>query len=633
MTLIRPQVPHHPQPVRATPARLALAGLLSLLLILVGAPALAHTTPFTVTVTVDSAPAGADQPGTFTISSTEPTVTKFRYGWGFAGTEVAATGTTVRSATVTLDAPHYGTDFLAVAAVAEDGHEARATLAVSVPEPAGPVGWWFLEAYPGVTQTQALADQQAAFRGDTPLTGTNITWADDTRLIGGQTSAFNGTSAYLSAAPQVMDTSTAFSVATWVRLTDKSADRAVAGKEASGYESFGLGYRKQTDRWTVVMPSKTSGPGITWSVAQSTTPARLGLWTHLATSYDPVAQTLQLWVNGVLEATATGVTGFNDPQGEFRLGNVHTWWWHGNLAGARVYDRTLTAADFTGLLEAEPGAGQTDRLGLLHPVQVADFFGAGMSCYEATDDPDLCVARDGTPFYRRFLLTPGTLMGDGQSGEGIVFDGTHWVEDPYDPHYGEATQEYGRSQKQTGDWGNWVWQDTPIVRTDQSFTLSVWTKLDPAQGAQTIVSQEAAGQSGFTLSYRPDNGGQWVFRHRDDATDPSSTAATTLVAPAVDPTRWHHLVVTLDVPNRQLKLHVNGVPAQTATMNAAWQPWAATGPVLMARSTTPAGPAEWLHGTIDDLEFYHGALAEKWVLNLYRQQVIAPPPPPSASGS
>ncbi|MEH1016978.1 LamG domain-containing protein [Micromonospora sp. CPCC 206060] len=620
MTLIRPQVAHHPQPVRATPARLALAGLLSLLLLLVGAPALAHTTtPFTVTVTVGSAPAGVDQPGTFTISSTEPTVTKFRYGWGFAGTEVAATGTTVRSATVTLDAPSYGTETIVVIAIAEDGHEAHATLDVTVPGPFPAVGSWELEAYPGVTQAKALADQEPMKRGDTPLTGTGITWADDTRLIGDQTPAFNGTSAYLSAAPQVMDTSTAFSVATWVRLTDKSVDRAVASKEASGYESFGLGYRKQTDRWTVVMPSKTSGPGITWSVAQSTTPARLGLWTHLATSYDPAAQTLRLWVNGVLEATATGVTGFNDPQGEFRLGNAHTWWWHGNMAQARVYDRVVTSGDLNGLLEPEPGAGTRDEPGLLHPVKVGAWNAEGaVACYEESDDPDLCVAPDTSIFDRRFRLTKGTHIEGGRRGDvALTFDDTHWIDDPSDPHYGETTQEYGWSQKRTGEWGNWVWEDTPIVRTDQSFTVSTWVTLDPTRGAQTVVAQETAGYSGFTLSYRPDNGGQWVFRLRDNATDPTATVA---VAAATDPQYWHHLVAVLDTANRQIRLYVDGVLAQAVTMNSGWQPWAATGPVLLARSTTPAGPAEWLHGKIDDLEIYHGVLADKWVQDLHEDQ-------------
>ncbi|MEK8104043.1 LamG-like jellyroll fold domain-containing protein [Micromonospora sp. M12] len=141
-----------------------------------------------------------------------------------------------------------------------------------------------------------------------------MTWASDVRLAGGQTATFNGTSSYGQASGQVVDTSKSYSVAAWVRLTDKSADRTLVAKDASGWASLYFQYLKSADRWVAQMPSATSGT-TTWWVARSTSVPQTNVWTHLTTVYDAVQDTLNLYVNGSLESTVTGVVGFNDATG------------------------------------------------------------------------------------------------------------------------------------------------------------------------------------------------------------------------------------------------------------------------------------------------------------------------------
>ncbi|MGW4466170.1 LamG domain-containing protein [Micromonospora sp. NPDC004704] len=592
--------------------------------VVLGAPTLALADPPPsnlvppVTVTIDSLPAGPGRPATFTISSTEPTVTKFRYGWTARTNEVAAIGTTVRSATVTIIVPHYGINTLYVSAVDNNYNEGYSSIDLTVPSPASPTALWSLQAYPGATRAQALHDQSAVL--DTPLTGVNIGWADDVRMIGAEAVDFDGQSSYLSASPAALDTSGTFAIAAWVRLSDKSQDRTLVSKDSSGLDSLSFGYRKDINRWSVQMPSKAAAPQIKWAKARSTSIPKLGLWTHLATVYNTADQTLKLYVNGILEGTATNAVGFNDPQGEFRLGRSESTWWQGNLADVLVYDRALSEVDFFGQRASDPYSGGVDASGLLHPLTVGTWDFVGTYCYEQLDEPYSCDELDYSMFGRHLQLTQGTSGASPGNRDGLWLDGVHWIDDPTDPYYGLATKEYGWSQTNIGEDGNPVWQDSPVLRTDQSYSVSVWGTVDPGQGAQTLVSQDSNGFSAFQVAYRPDNGGEWVFKVRANADGPTDTKTTYAVAPAPDPTVWHHLVGVLDATRSQVRLYVDGVLTQTVNLNQAWKPWQASGSLLVGRATTPSGPTEWLHGGLDDLELYQGALSDTAVSTIFDRQ-------------
>ncbi len=502
------------------------------------------------------------------------------------------------------------------------------TAANAVPSVTSPVDWpappravWGLETYPGISQPEAaLADQQPAL-DDTPLTGTNIAWQDGARFLGGRTVAFDGRSSYLSASPAALNTAGSFSLAAWVRLTDTSADRTLASKASAGRATLSVGYDKVSDRWQVRMPSKI-GRGGKVSVARSTSAPRVGLWTHLAVVHDAAGHTLTLWVDGVAEATVSSVTAVDDPAGEFRLGRGDTGWWQGNVALVRVYDRPLVVQDFTGWFASDPVSGGFNSPGLLQPWLVGRWdFQAATSCYqEENTDPTLCSAPDSTAFDRRLALTQGSLVtADDRGGTSLVLDGSHWIDDPSDPHYGEATHEYGRSQINRGEPANPVWQDGPVLRTDQSYTVSAWVRLDPARGTQTVVSQDDGDTSAFRLGYDPADGGQWVFGVTGGMDGSATTYAT---APATGLDRWHHLVAVLDATHRQVRLHVDGQPAGPVGLNVAWRPRQAAGSLLVGRSSTPAGPDGWLYGELDDVGVHQGVLSDADVQRLFDEESI-----------
>ncbi|MFI7609582.1 LamG domain-containing protein [Micromonospora sp. NPDC049366] len=497
--------------------------------------------------------------------------------------------------------------------------DAKPRAATTVHLPSAATARWGLEAYPGITQAQALADWQPAIGGDTPLTGANISWKDDARSIGVQTVGFDGASSYLSASPSALNTAGTFSLTAWVRLADTSASRIFASKASAGQATLSVGYDKASNRWQVQMPSKT-GKGGKVSIVRSISAPPVGLWTHLAVGYDATARTLTLWVDGVAEATLGNVTAVNDPSGEFRLGRGDNAWWQGNLADVRVYDRVLVGQDLTGWFADDPASGGFNEPGLLRPWQVGDWgFEAATSCYEENLDPTLCSAPDSTAFGRQLALTQGSFVDSGHRDLALTLDGTHWIDDPSDPHYGEATREYARTQHNVGEAWNPVWQDGPVLRTDQSFTAAVWVRLDPTRGAQTVISQDDTDRSAFWLGYEPDNGGQWVF---GVAAEADGSATTYAAAPATGVDQWHHLVVVLDATQRQARLYADGTLAQTVGMNAAWQPRQAPGAMLVGRSTTPEGPDGWLYGQVDDLGVYQGKLSDADVQRLFTEQKV-----------
>ena len=87
----------------------------------------------------------------------------------------------------------------------------------------------------------------------------------------------------------------------------------------------------------------------------------------------------------------------------------------------------------------------------------------------------------------------------------------------------------------------------PTVRTDASFSVAAWVKLDSVDGTfRTAVSQEGTSLSAFYLAY---NGGirKWTFV-MPAASSAGSTSIESESAQPVVAGRWTHLVGTYDPP-------------------------------------------------------------------------------------
>ncbi|MFY1656130.1 LamG domain-containing protein [Micromonospora sp. WMMD1274] len=587
-----------------------------------------------VTATVTTTPGGPGEKGVFALSSNTSTVVKFRYGWTFPPTtEVTATGTGVRTASVTLTAPKYGENILFVSAINSAQTEGQGSVGFIVDRPAPPTNWWKLELRPGVTQTQALTDERIEATIATPLSPAGVTWSPGLRLPGASSPAFNGSSSAVNYHQSVVNTTESFSVAAWVRLSalPASEDNVAVSQDGTSAAGFQLGVRMAgsplTPRWAFVMKDTPDQASTTRSAAgvAALTSADVGKWTHLAGVFDRPSGKMLLYVNGTLVGDADRAAAPWAATGVFSIGRgfnaAPAKWFTGSIADVQVYDRVLVAQDFTGSLATdaypfnEPGMVSAPR------TSAWDFKNA-YPCYEAGTDPSssACRVSEAGDYSRRLALTDGSWVGYGQRNKALLLDGTHFVEDPSDPHYNQVTQEYGRAQDNLGDEATPNWSDGAVVRTDASFTVSAWARVEAATGRQTVLSQDhGSGYSGFDLQFRDTSGGQWAFTVRAAATN--TTAITTAATTAVDPTEWHQLTGVLDAERRQIRLYVDGELKATTAMVSAWQRWNATGPFVVGRSDQPAGFTDWLTGGVDDVVAYQGAFTDGGVRELYNTQV------------
>ncbi|AGZ46088.1 LamG domain-containing protein [Actinoplanes friuliensis] len=608
------------------------------------------TVPKPPELTVKTSPTLPGTAATVQLSSPNKDVTKFAYGWDDTPLRtVAATGTTTKTATVSLTAPRYGgLTFFAYAIDITQNNGNNAQVEFTVGRPTEAFARWKLETYPLVeTPAKAMADANPAAAGDTPLvpdsTAPDVTWAADAHLIGGSAASFNATAnspfgALKSTA--ALDTSKSFSVAAWLRLGDVDDYRTAVSKDGAAMSVFRLQYRVDRNAWCFSVRAKDE-PGSELTGACSVAPAVRGKWTHVAGVYDDAELKLRLYVDGVLVSDftppatwlATWAGGWN-AKGAVVVGRAldtkYTGpvdWFHGEIADVQLFDRALVPADLLGQRADDLNSNLVDEPGIMRPIQVGqwDFDAAGW-CYQA-GVPDTCTAPDASAFDRPLTLTPGIETGEGVRDAGLVLDATHWASDP-DPLAGTPTQEYGFSR------------DLPVLRTDQAFTVAAWVRLDDSLGTETVVSQDTAGAgfSGFDVRYES-TGSKYVFAMRNTAT--ATTQASSVSVAVEDPTVWHHLVAVFDPGLRELHLYVDGGgqpdlddPAANrhavAAANTGLVPWQATGSLVVGRSDQPAGFTHWLSGSVDTVTAWQGELTAAAIQTLYDSE--APQADPASAG-
>ncbi|HEX5200356.1 MAG TPA: LamG-like jellyroll fold domain-containing protein [Actinoplanes sp.] len=406
----------------------------------------------------------------------------------------------------------------------------------------------------------------------------NVAWAPLGRQADTKAGAFRGTSSYADT-KLALNTGKSFTISAWVRLTDKSADRTVFTRDASGFASLYFQYQKSTDRWLAQMPSATSGDSILWFNATSDEAPKVGVWTHLAAVYDAGASGLQLYVNGDPQGRADEVTPFHDPDGASWIGRSGVSWFAGDIADVRVWQRVVDDAEVKG--EASPNAAtviwQFEDQSL--PTTATD---------SSLRDPDAPGTFTGGVTWN----TEGHPNPDGDSG-GIDVD------------RGAITLDGATGAVTT----------RARVRTDQSFTVAGWARLTDTARDQTVVSQYGAHASGFQLGY---GATCKCWRFTLPATDGTNPATTVAQGAAAAAGTWTHLTAVYDATAATATLYVDGTPVPSVTVAA--QTWNAAGQFTVGRTLRNDASTEYFAGDIDDVYAYQEVLSAEAVDNLGRKE-------------
>ncbi|WP_199034600.1 LamG domain-containing protein [Glycomyces salinus] len=106
----------------------------------------------------------------------------------------------------------------------------------------------------------------------------------------------------------VLNTDESYTVAAWVRLNDTSTDQVVIAQNDAQSAAFSLEHRSD-GTWAMTVPSDTADSSP--ATASSQTSSTPGEWFLLVGVYDLAKGEVRLYVNGELEATATGAVGFD----------------------------------------------------------------------------------------------------------------------------------------------------------------------------------------------------------------------------------------------------------------------------------------------------------------------------------
>ncbi|GHJ42960.1 hypothetical protein Cs7R123_03020 [Catellatospora sp. TT07R-123] len=512
-------------------------------------------------------------------------VTSYTYGWTSPPTTtvtVAAGGTLP----ISMTPPKYGLN----------------TLYVYAKDPAGTPGpttsYTFLVAGPSAPVAQfPLTDLRGAGYSDTVGGGTltlsgSPTWVADGRIIGATSAHFDSYAAGTKTVA-ALDTSKSFSVTAWVRLSGIAAGNMTAvGQDGTSAGGFFLGvrYSGATPKWSFTLPD-TSASGSTVAVyaPAALTTADVGRWVHLTGVYDAAEKKQRLYVDGVLAQETARPAAPWQATGPLSIGRG--WWsgaaaeaWQGEIADVRVWNRAVVAQDLLGT-NADAPNGIPAQAGVLAPAEVGNWdFSGGLDCY-----CDSVV--DGAYFGRPLTLDAG------------------WANTPPTSSFVQPGHD-GNDALQLDGAAGLAATSGPVLRTDQSLSVSAWVKATALTGAEQVVLSQG-GQPGPAARLMVTTDGKWAFTITDHDGAGNLTWHSAVSNSSVQTGAWVHLVGVFRAGTGEALLYVNGVE-QTVKGTGA-KGWHTIGPLYVGSN---AGLNSFLGGTVDQVKVFQGALTAREAANL-----------------
>ncbi len=219
-----------------------------------------------------------------------------------------------------------------------------------------PIAQWNFDEGQGTAAADANGKNAGTLTGAAGW-GTGIVGAHSLKLPGRSDSS-------VDVARPVVDTTRSYTVTACVKLNRTSGYQTFVSIDGERISGFFFQFRDDTNEFALTVPSSdsTSGPS---AIANSQVAPDPNVWYHLAGVYDASAQTVSLYVNGVLQETvpcksawrATGHTAIG--RGKFNGNEVD--FVDGEIDAVRVYDSPLSAPSVLSLARADLPAALLNR--------------------------------------------------------------------------------------------------------------------------------------------------------------------------------------------------------------------------------------------------------------------------------
>lgn len=513
--------------------------------------------------------------GHFTMDSPSDDVVAYTYG--FIGGPYGTVRAEQPGGAVTI--PYLplrrGVQILTVHAIDRAGRSSgQSTYDFNVKEGHAPAAQWKLADAAGATSavaetgTDARAGSGVTFAGAAPE-GTGLTTT--AHLDGGD-------QAFLTPDAPAVNTGGTFAVGAWVRPERTDRDMAVASQGANGSSGLALGLRAGDAHpvWSFTVGGQEISGGV----------PETGEWAHVLGLYDAETGLAQLYVNGHETGTKTRVTPAATTDA-FRIGQgpgVSAW--QGDIGDVRAYDRVVVPTEAAELGYRTPrllghwsletaSDGVSPEQGGGAPLKL----GSGATIHRGPDGsciPDLDPDCPDVPY---------ALVGDGH----LQLDG----ETAY-----AATQQ-------------------PVVDTGDSFTIGAVVRLADSEPAHpmTVLSQAGEHTDTFKVRYEPSQHAWQLVMPVADEEGAAETVVSQIEAADGGEGQGHRLAVVYDDATDTIKLYLDGYTNAAATA-AFPNGLHSFGPLQVGRGHTADGWGEYLHGDVDEVQAYAGALRDRDIIGL-----------------
>ncbi|WP_433019522.1 LamG-like jellyroll fold domain-containing protein [Kribbella sp. CA-294648] len=163
------------------------------------------------------------------------------------------------------------------------------------------------------------------------------------------------------------------------------------------------------------------------------------------------------------------------------------------------------------------------------------------------------------------------------------------------------------------DGTNYAATTTPVISTDESFTVGAWVRLDALDTHQTLVAATGANSTGLRLRYSPTYQ-RFEFGMAAQDTADSATHWTS-GGPVPTAGTWYFVAASYNLRTKLMRLYVDGEEVGSGAGPAG--PWKAAGPLTIgAHDTTTGTPSHHLKGRIDDVVVWHSTVSAKAIKNM-----------------
>lgn len=383
--------------------------------------------------------------------------------------------------------------------------------------------------------------------------------------------AFDGTSSTcLQAGAPIVETTKSYTIAGWVYV-DAAPSTETAVMDVTGESTSNLKLLLSTGGLWGVSMREMDGTTETTAVKAPPEATQFGAWTHVAAVYDAAAVRLRLYVNGTLMGSKTA-PGAWEATGTFSVGCgiKSTGSTFGNLTGsvddAVIFQQPLTDEQIDELMT---GKGIPAALQAWYPLRYDD--------------------------------TPGAIPGADYSGRGADL-----VAMPENPAW--AADQHGRASSALRlDGSTCPTAGEVPVRTDDSFSVSAWVRLDPEGTHFHDRIFEFHGDQYFSAmaKYNTTNSG-WSFALAG-ADDPTATWAGNSLEGSAQLGHWTQIMLVVDRTEEYASLYIDGEFAIGRGLGTI-TPWRSSEMTIGCGGTADGARQQGLVGAISDVRVWRGAL-------------------------